>query len=106
MKPYRCSVLNCKGNYDTGPKVAVFGFPEETDLKKKWIHSIKRKDFIPSKNSKVSLTSIQDYYWLFHYLLKYVDNFSMPLKVGATYYTENIILEVNCVHIVRRNIKL
>ena len=23
----------------------------------------------------------------------------MLLKVGATYYTENIILEVNCVHI-------
>ena len=68
---HRCSVPNCKGKYDTGPKVAVFGFREETDLNKKWIHSFKRKDFIPSKNSKVSLSSIQYYCWLFHYLLKY-----------------------------------
>lgn len=51
--PYRCCVPNCKGNYPNTPKVAVFGFPKDVELKKKWLHAIKRKDFEPSATSKV-----------------------------------------------------
>ena len=52
--PYRCCVPNCKGNYKTGPQVSVFSFPAESEIKRKWIHAIKRKDFTPSQTSKVS----------------------------------------------------
>ena len=53
--PYKCCVPECKGNYKSGPRVAVFSFPKDEDLRQKWIHAIKRKDFFPSKTSKVSL---------------------------------------------------
>ena len=53
--PDKCCVPLCNGNYKGGPKVSVFGFPQEQELKKKWINSIKRKDFVPNTRSKVSL---------------------------------------------------
>ena len=52
--PFICCVPQCKGNYRNGPKVTVFGFPKDPELKKKWIYAVKRKDFIPSMTSKVS----------------------------------------------------
>ena len=52
VKPYRCSVPNCKGNNDTGPKVAVFGFPEETDLKKNGYIVLKEKILFHPKIAK------------------------------------------------------
>lgn len=51
--PFKCCVPGCKGNYNSGPKVQVFSFPNEENLRKKWIISIPRKDFVPTKNSKV-----------------------------------------------------
>lgn len=53
--PDKCCVPNCKGNFKTGPKVSVFGFPGNAELKQKWIHAIKRKEFFPSQRSKVML---------------------------------------------------
>ncbi|KAF8781920.1 hypothetical protein HNY73_012262 [Argiope bruennichi] len=49
--PFHCSVFNCKGNYDTSPKVSIFKFPEDEKLKEQWIHRL-LKDFKPSKSSR------------------------------------------------------
>ncbi|XP_035223029.1 THAP domain-containing protein 6-like [Stegodyphus dumicola] len=51
--PGRCCVPLCKGNYPTGPKVSVFSFPKNEDLKREWLSAIQRKDFSPKKSSKV-----------------------------------------------------
>ncbi|XP_035210868.1 uncharacterized protein LOC118185167 [Stegodyphus dumicola] len=51
--PDRCCVPLCKGNYPTGPKLSVFSFPKNEDLKIEWLSAIQRKDFSPKKSSKV-----------------------------------------------------
>ena len=57
--PFMCCVPGCNGNYRGGPIVSVFGFPTNPDLRKTWIHAIKRKDFIPRNTSKVSSKTIK-----------------------------------------------
>ena len=52
--PYRCSVVNCNGNYSSGPRVSVFKFPDDPDIKRKWLSAISRKDFVVTSNSRVS----------------------------------------------------
>lgn len=55
--PYRCCVPKCRGNYDaSGPKVAVFGFPQNPELRTQWLQLIKREHFVPTKASKVCRT--------------------------------------------------
>ena len=54
--PFKCCVPQCKGNYKGCPRVTVFGFPQDESLKQKWIHAIKRKNFMPSKTNKVSFS--------------------------------------------------
>lgn len=50
----KCSVPCCRSNYDgTTEKVSTFKFPEDDDLRKKWIKSINRSDFTPGKYSFV-----------------------------------------------------
>lgn len=51
--PYSCCVTGCRGNYKDGPKVHVFSFPSDSDLCKKWVSAIPRKDFIPTKYTRV-----------------------------------------------------
>jgi hypothetical protein len=53
--PYRCCVPLCKGNYGYGdaPNVTVFSFPQDQELKKKWLKAIPCADLIPKKFSKV-----------------------------------------------------
>ncbi|GFV94148.1 ADP-ribosylation factor-like protein 6 [Trichonephila clavipes] len=51
---YTCIVPNCNSNYKDTGTVQMFGFPKEDFLRKKWIQAISRKDFAPSKYSKVS----------------------------------------------------
>ncbi|XP_035219163.1 THAP domain-containing protein 2-like [Stegodyphus dumicola] len=52
--PHKCAVATCRGNYKNGPKVAVFKFPNETELRMKWIRSLRRKDgFQPTKHTRV-----------------------------------------------------
>ena len=50
--PYNCCVPNCHGNYPNDPKDTLFEFPGDENLKQKWIHAIKRKDFSSSKKAK------------------------------------------------------
>ncbi|XP_039276032.1 THAP domain-containing protein 2 [Nilaparvata lugens] len=48
-----CCVPNCRGNYQKTSKVSVFSFPKDETLKRKWIQAIRRKNFNPTKSSKV-----------------------------------------------------
>lgn len=51
--PYKCCAPGCKGNYDNGPKVQIFSFPVDDELRKQWISAIPRKDYNPSKHAKI-----------------------------------------------------
>lgn len=51
--PYKCCAPGCRGNYTNGPKVHVFGFPNDSELRQKWLCSIPRDDLVLSKNTKV-----------------------------------------------------
>ncbi|CAH2011665.1 unnamed protein product [Acanthoscelides obtectus] len=55
--PKRCCVPGCKGNYEaelrSTPYRSVFRFPKNEELKSKWLASIPRKDWSPSKDSVV-----------------------------------------------------
>ncbi|KAJ3634925.1 hypothetical protein MTP99_007866 [Tenebrio molitor] len=56
--PFRCCAPNCRGNYPGGPKVSLFNFPKDKDLKARWVQAIKRqgengKSFVPTASSKV-----------------------------------------------------
>ena len=67
--PQKCCVPFCKGNYNGENKVTVFSFPQDEFFKQKWIRAIKRKNFNPTKNNKVSLL----HYWsLFSFTILYL----------------------------------
>ena len=53
--PNYCSVPNCRGYYKTRPKVSVFIFPSDPELRGKWICAFMREEFEPTKNSKVRI---------------------------------------------------
>ncbi|XP_063244715.1 uncharacterized protein LOC134545879 [Bacillus rossius redtenbacheri] len=50
---YKCCVPQCRGNYEGGPKVHVFKFPDSEDIKNAWLNAIPREHFIPTKYSRV-----------------------------------------------------
>lgn len=52
--PKKCSVPSCRGNYDSENKVHVFSFPRNEEISAAWIRAIPRKDFVYTKNSRVS----------------------------------------------------
>ncbi|GFX40411.1 hypothetical protein TNCV_4320441 [Trichonephila clavipes] len=56
---YTYVVLNCNSNYKDTGTVQMFGFPKEDFLRKKWIQAISRKDFAPSKYSKLNINGTQ-----------------------------------------------
>lgn len=61
---FKCCVPNCKGNYDAENKVSVFSFPKDDFLRTAWLHAIPRKDFVWTKNLRVSIFNIPAYlYW-------------------------------------------
>ncbi|XP_055924540.1 uncharacterized protein LOC129956631 [Argiope bruennichi] len=51
--PLICCVPNCNGNYRNGPRVSVFAFPKNEELKKKWLSAIHREGFYPTQHSRV-----------------------------------------------------
>ena len=55
VMPFICCVSNCKGNYRNGPKVTLLKFSDDQDMKEKWVHSIKRKNFYSSNTRKVGV---------------------------------------------------
>jgi len=61
--PNKCWAPRCKGDYSNGPKVHTFKFPIDEALKQKWIHAIRRDDFVPTLYSKVSTYDIAEMLW-------------------------------------------
>ncbi|CAH1101789.1 unnamed protein product [Psylliodes chrysocephalus] len=49
----KCCVPMCRGNYDSENKRHIFKFPKDTELIEKWVFSIPRENFVPSKYSAV-----------------------------------------------------
>jgi len=64
--PDRCCVPRCKDNYDNGPKVHVFKFPSDEALKQKWLYAIRRDNFVPTRNNKVSICRKSAWQTWFH----------------------------------------
>ena len=59
-----CVAYNCKNgsfkNQPNGERVAFFAFPEKNALRKIWIGKIKRKNWKPSKGSKLCSKHFED----------------------------------------------
>ncbi|XP_064095205.1 uncharacterized protein LOC135207408 [Macrobrachium nipponense] len=51
--PYKCWVPKCKGNYDNGPKVNIFRFPENEQVKEKWHKKHQERKFSSYGESSV-----------------------------------------------------
>ncbi|KAF8771664.1 THAP domain-containing protein 2 [Argiope bruennichi] len=81
--PYKCSVQACRGNYNEENKVAVFGYPTDEALRKKWLSAIPRKSSTITKNSKVCERHFKDGEVLYRttiYKESTGETFSAPLK--------------------------
>lgn len=48
-----CIVSLCKTDYKTDPKIVNFAFPKDIEFKMKWIAAIHRKNYVPTKHSRV-----------------------------------------------------
>jgi hypothetical protein len=58
IMPDRCCVPGCRGNYDATKecveqKVSVFKFPDDPELRAKWLRMIPRQDYSITKNTVV-----------------------------------------------------
>lgn len=49
----RCCVPQCRGNYDTGPKVRVFNFPRDEARRALWLKAVPRDDLETLRDPKV-----------------------------------------------------
>ncbi|XP_045110304.1 uncharacterized protein LOC123504081 isoform X2 [Portunus trituberculatus] len=62
--PSTCCVPYCKGNYKTGPRVSVYRFPQQPELRRKWLQAIKRKPFTPTRHSRVSTIQVCELHFI------------------------------------------
>lgn len=51
--PNKCCVPRCRSNYLNGPRVSVFSFPNDAELRQKWLKVIHREDFTPTRHTRV-----------------------------------------------------
>ena len=42
---YKCCIVKCCSNFPGEESTTVFSFPEEEDLKKRWIRFVSQKDW-------------------------------------------------------------
>ena len=47
----KCAVEGCNSGYLMGETKSSFYFPEEGDLRKRWVYFVNRVDWLPSKHS-------------------------------------------------------
>ena len=58
----KCVVDNCYTGHLTGPRKAIFSFPEDPDLRKRWIYFVNRKDWQPTKHSVICIDHFDEKY--------------------------------------------
>ncbi|XP_068086496.1 THAP domain-containing protein 1 B-like [Anabrus simplex] len=52
--PTSCSAYNCMNRADKTRHISYYNFPlQDTELTKKWVANMKRKDWYPTKNSRL-----------------------------------------------------
>ena len=84
----KCSAYGCKSGYDsqvTSVGISFHSFPKDTELRDKWIRANPRKDFVPSKHSRLCSLHFVDS----DFVLKHKDSNSARLK---TYSSEDLLL--------------
>lgn len=93
----KCSVPRCNGNYENGPKLPVYRFPQDAELLRKWISAIPRQDFKPTPNSRVSSGMISMYCKLYFcvFILMY---FRLLLFSESNLYTDCNFQSAYCKH--------
>ena len=57
--PY-CAVFGCNSDSKKDKGVSWFRFPSEAGRNKTWLHYCKRKDFIPTKHSRICSKHFSD----------------------------------------------
>ncbi|GLH07485.1 THAP domain-containing protein 9 [Gryllus bimaculatus] len=48
-----CAAYNCTSRQEKGSGISFHGFPRDPELRKRWIIATKRKDFVPSKYTRL-----------------------------------------------------
>ena len=56
----KCVVTNCTSGHATGEKNPSFLFPEDEELRKKWIYFVNRKNSAPTKYSVACIGPFHD----------------------------------------------
>ncbi|KAG8174152.1 hypothetical protein JTE90_011984 [Oedothorax gibbosus] len=79
--PGKCCVPCCRSNYKTETTLTTtFGFPKNEELKKKWISSINRKDFLPGSTAAVCINHFDEQHIIWEDRI--------PQKGGSTHTIE------------------
>jgi len=60
----KCSAFGCRSGYDScadvEKRITFHSFPRDIQLREKWIKANPRKDFVPSKNSRMCSLHFRD----------------------------------------------
>ena len=59
---YKCAVVVCKTGYSSGPRRALFQFPEKATLCAKWVEFVNRKYFIVTESSRICIDHFESTY--------------------------------------------
>ena len=68
----KCPVTNCTSGYSAGLKKPSFHFPEDEELRKKWIYFINRKEWIPTKYSVICIEHLESKFVKFGKICKLI----------------------------------
>lgn len=56
----KCVVANCNSGFRYGPRKPSFLFPQNEDLRKRWIYFVNRQDWSPSKHSVICVDHFEE----------------------------------------------
>ena len=72
---FKCAVVGCKTGYSSGPRRALFQFPEKDTLRAKWVEFVNRKDSVVIESSRI-----------------FIDHFERTLSLGKERARRNYFL--------------
>ena len=59
---FKCAVVCYKTGYSSGPRRALFQFPEKDTLRAKWVEFVNRKDFVVTESSRICIDHFESTY--------------------------------------------